>query len=169
MPANHSGPFMHFRVHRLKSSSTGGIFLINAYEFQHPHCKGNSYFFVFLHLFYKTSQLNDPCIISSRTFTNNTHEGPHSARGSWRLSRTVILVDLFNQVIKKGFFMNNIRFVPTGIHGYFDYIGGVTLIAAPFIFGFFNMGGIAVILPMVLGVGLILYSLLTNYERAYLH
>src|SRR6266700_4358494 len=62
-------------------------------------------------------------------------------------------------------FMNSIRFVPTGLHGYFDYIGGIGLIAAPFVFGFFSVGGIAVILPMVLGVGLILYSLLTNYER----
>ena len=60
--------------------------------------------------------------------------------------------------------MNSIRFVPTWLHGYFDYIGGVALIAAPFVFGFFSVGGIAVILPMVLGVGLILYSLLTNYE-----
>ena len=61
--------------------------------------------------------------------------------------------------------MNSIRFVPTWLHGYFDYIGGVGLIAAPFVFGFFNVGGIAVILPMVLGIVLILYSLLTNYER----
>jgi hypothetical protein len=61
--------------------------------------------------------------------------------------------------------MNSIRFVPTWLHGYFDYIGGIGLIAAPFVFGFFNVGGVAVILPMVLGVGLILYSLLTNYER----
>ena len=61
--------------------------------------------------------------------------------------------------------MNSIRFVPTGLHGYLDYIGGIGLIAAPFVFGFFSVGGIAVILPMVLGVGLILYSLLTNYER----
>ncbi|HZU67275.1 MAG TPA: SPW repeat protein [Ktedonobacteraceae bacterium] len=61
--------------------------------------------------------------------------------------------------------MNSIRFVPTSIHGIFDYIGGVGLIAAPFVFGFFNVGGIAVILPMVLGVVLIIYSLLTNYER----
>ncbi len=61
--------------------------------------------------------------------------------------------------------MNSIRFVPTWLHGFFDYIGGIGLIAAPFVFGFFSVGGIAVILPMVLGVGLILYSLLTNYER----
>ncbi len=61
--------------------------------------------------------------------------------------------------------MNSIRFVPTWLHGFFDYIGGIGLIAAPFVFGFFSVGGMAVILPMVLGVGLILYSLLTNYER----
>lgn len=61
--------------------------------------------------------------------------------------------------------MNAIRFVPTSVHGIFDYIGGIGLIASPFIFGFYSMGGIAVILPIVLGIGLILYSLLTNYER----
>src|SRR6266496_6544432 len=61
--------------------------------------------------------------------------------------------------------MNTIRFVPSSVHGIFDYIGGIALIICPFVFGFFSVGGIAVILPMVLGVGLILYSLLTNYER----
>ena len=60
--------------------------------------------------------------------------------------------------------MNAIRFVPTGVHAYFDYIGGIVLLAAPFIFGFFSVGGAAVIIPMVLGVGLIVYSLLTRYE-----
>lgn len=60
--------------------------------------------------------------------------------------------------------MKALRFVPTGIHAYFDYIGGIVLLAAPFIFGFFGVGGAAVIVPMVLGAGLILYSLLTNYE-----
>jgi hypothetical protein len=51
------------------------------------------------------------------------------------------------------------------VHGIFDYIGGIVLIACPFIFGFYSLGGIAVILPIVLGIGLMLYSLLTNYER----
>jgi hypothetical protein len=60
--------------------------------------------------------------------------------------------------------MKSIRFIPTGVHAYFDYIGGVGLLAAPFVFGFFGVGGAAVIIPMVLGIGLILYSLLTNYE-----
>lgn len=60
--------------------------------------------------------------------------------------------------------MSSIRFVPTRVHGVFDYIGGIGLILAPFVFGFFSVGGIAVILPMVLGVGLLIYSLLTRYE-----
>ena len=60
--------------------------------------------------------------------------------------------------------MKAIRFIPTGVHAYFDYIGGITLLAAPFIFGFFSVDRAAVIIPMVLGIGLILYSLLTNYE-----
>ena len=61
--------------------------------------------------------------------------------------------------------MNSIRFVPSSVHSIFDFIGGIALIACPFIFGFYGMGGIAVILPIVLGIGLILYSLLTDYER----
>jgi len=60
--------------------------------------------------------------------------------------------------------MKAIRFIPTGVHAYFDYIGGVVLIAAPFIFRFYNLGEAATLVPMILGIGLIVYSLLTNYE-----
>jgi hypothetical protein len=60
--------------------------------------------------------------------------------------------------------MNSIRFLPTAVHGVLDYIVGIALIAAPFLFGFAYVGGIAVYLPIILGIGLILYSLLTNYE-----
>lgn len=60
--------------------------------------------------------------------------------------------------------MKAIRFVPTWVHAYFDYIGGIVLIAAPFVFGFFSNGGPEVVIPMTLGVVLILYSLLTKYE-----
>ena len=60
--------------------------------------------------------------------------------------------------------MNSIRFVPTAVHGVFDYAGAIGLIGSPFIFGFADVGGIAVFLPIVLGAGLLLYSLLTDYE-----
>lgn len=61
--------------------------------------------------------------------------------------------------------MNSIRFVPTRVHGILDYVGGVGLIASPFIFGSMDLGGIPVILPIVLGVGLVGYSLATDYEH----
>ncbi|MFJ2533841.1 SPW repeat domain-containing protein [Microbacterium maritypicum] len=56
------------------------------------------------------------------------------------------------------------RFIPTKVHGVLDYIVGVALIAAPWLFGFAGMGGAAVIIPIVLGIGLIVYSLFTKYE-----
>lgn len=56
------------------------------------------------------------------------------------------------------------KFIPTKVHGALDYIVAVALIFAPFLFGFMDVGGAAVIIPMVLGVGLIAYSLFTKYE-----
>ncbi|MEO7373591.1 MAG: hypothetical protein ABIW36_06735 [Terrimesophilobacter sp.] len=56
------------------------------------------------------------------------------------------------------------RFIPTKVHGVLDYVVAVALIFAPLIFGFSSVGGAAVIVPIVLGVGLILYSLFTRYE-----
>ena len=56
------------------------------------------------------------------------------------------------------------QFIPTKVHGALDYIVGFALIFAPMIFGFMDVGGPAVIIPMVLGVGLIVYSLFTKYE-----
>lgn len=60
--------------------------------------------------------------------------------------------------------MNTIRIVPTAVHAVFDYVGGIGLIASPFVFGFAAIGGVPVVLPIVLGAGLIAYSLLTDYE-----
>lgn len=56
------------------------------------------------------------------------------------------------------------RFIPTKVHGVLDYIVAIALLFAPIIFGFMDMGGPAVIIPMVLGAGLFLYSLFTKYE-----
>src|SRR5258708_19755915 len=56
------------------------------------------------------------------------------------------------------------RFLPTKIHGGLDYIVALTLIFAPNIFQFSALGGAAVWVPRILGVGLIVYSVFTNYE-----
>jgi hypothetical protein len=58
----------------------------------------------------------------------------------------------------------SLRFIPTKVHGALDYIVAIALIFAPMIFGFKDVGGAAVIIPVVLGIGLFLYSLFTNYE-----
>jgi uncharacterized membrane protein HdeD (DUF308 family) len=55
------------------------------------------------------------------------------------------------------------RFIPTRYHAPLDYIVGVLLIAAPWIFQFSDQTA-ATVVPIVLGVGLIAYSLFTNYE-----
>jgi hypothetical protein len=56
------------------------------------------------------------------------------------------------------------KFIPTKVHGALDYIVAIALILAPMLFGFMSVGGAAVIIPIVLGIGLILYSLFTRYE-----
>jgi hypothetical protein len=55
------------------------------------------------------------------------------------------------------------RFIPTRFHAPLDYIVGAVLIAAPWIFGFSDIG-VAAAVSIVLGAGLIAYSLVTDYE-----
>ena len=55
------------------------------------------------------------------------------------------------------------RFIPTRIHGVADYLIGVLLIAAPWLFGFARNGAETWV-PVILGVGVIGYSLFTQYE-----
>jgi hypothetical protein len=55
------------------------------------------------------------------------------------------------------------RFIPTRLHGPLDYIVGAVLVAAPWIFQF-SGDAAATAVSVVLGVGLIAYSLFTNYE-----
>jgi hypothetical protein len=55
------------------------------------------------------------------------------------------------------------RFIPSKFHAPLDYIVGVALISAPWIFQFSDNTA-ATVIPVVLGIGLIAYSLLTNYE-----
>jgi hypothetical protein len=55
------------------------------------------------------------------------------------------------------------RFLSTRAHGYMDYLMGVLLIASPWLFDF-DRGGAETWVPVVLGAGVILYSLMTDYE-----
>jgi len=53
--------------------------------------------------------------------------------------------------------------ISTRAHGYLDYLLGLILIAAPWLLGFAQMGAETWV-PVVLGAGVILYSLMTDYE-----
>ncbi len=53
--------------------------------------------------------------------------------------------------------------LPTRIHGILDYLMGALLIASPWLFGFADHEA-ARWVPVVLGAGVLLYSLLTDYE-----
>lgn len=55
------------------------------------------------------------------------------------------------------------RFIPTAVHGIIDYLTGLLLIAAPWLFSFAD-GSAAQWVPVILGVVVILYSLATDYE-----
>jgi SPW repeat len=55
------------------------------------------------------------------------------------------------------------RFIPTKFHAPLDYIVGAALIAAPWIFQFSEHTAPTTV-SIVLGIGLIAYSLFTNYE-----
>jgi hypothetical protein len=55
------------------------------------------------------------------------------------------------------------RFISTRTHGVLDYMTGLLLIVAPWLFGFADAGAAAWI-PIVLGIGLLGVSLVTRYE-----
>ncbi len=55
------------------------------------------------------------------------------------------------------------RFLSTRVHGMIDYATGALLIVAPWLFGFAD-GTAAQWVPVVLGAGILVMSLITNYE-----
>lgn len=58
---------------------------------------------------------------------------------------------------------SRVRFVSTSAHGMLDYLIGLLLIGMPWLLGF-AAGGAETWVPVVLGSGLVLYSLFTDYE-----
>lgn len=55
------------------------------------------------------------------------------------------------------------RFISTKAHGVMDYLMGMLLIASPWLFDFARDGAETWV-PVILGAGAIIYSLLTDYE-----
>ncbi|CAN5679443.1 SPW repeat protein [soil metagenome] len=55
------------------------------------------------------------------------------------------------------------RVIPTQIHGFLDYGVALLLIVSPWIFGFAD-GGAEQWVPVALGIFVIVYSLVTDYE-----
>ena len=55
------------------------------------------------------------------------------------------------------------RIIPTRIHGMLDYGSGLLLILAPYIFDFAD-GTAAQYVPQAIGAGILLMSLVTDYE-----
>jgi len=60
------------------------------------------------------------------------------------------------------------RFIPTRIHGVIDYLVGIVLIAAPWLFSFSDDRA-ATLVPVILGIAIIVYSLVTDYELGVVH
>ena len=58
--------------------------------------------------------------------------------------------------------------ITTKTHGVLDYIVGAALIAAPWLFGFPD-GGAEMWVPVALGAGSLVYSLITDYELGIAH
>jgi hypothetical protein len=57
------------------------------------------------------------------------------------------------------------RFIPTRLHGVIDYPTGLLIAASPWLFNF-AYGGVAQWLPVFLGLGIMLMSLVTDYETS---
>lgn len=55
----------------------------------------------------------------------------------------------------------SVRFIPTTVHGFADYLVGLTVIALPFLLG---SEGAARVVLIALGIFVLLYSLVTDYE-----
>ncbi len=60
------------------------------------------------------------------------------------------------------------RVISTRTHGMIDYIMGVVLILAPWLFQFANSGP-STWVPIALGIAIIVYSLFTDYELGAVH
>ncbi len=59
------------------------------------------------------------------------------------------------------------KIIDTKTHGILDYLVGGLLIVSPWLFNFYNEGAESWV-PIVLGIGTLAYSMMTNYEMGLL-
>lgn len=55
------------------------------------------------------------------------------------------------------------RIIPTRIHGILDYLVGIILIAAPWLFDF-NNGGAETWVPVIVGIMVLMQTIMTDFE-----
>src|SRR3982750_4876655 len=55
------------------------------------------------------------------------------------------------------------RIIPTKVHGVLDYLVGILLIVSPWLFNFAD-DSVQTWVPVILGAGALIYSLMTDYE-----
>lgn len=60
--------------------------------------------------------------------------------------------------------MHSNKPISSRMHGMLDYPAGIALIAAPWLFGFSDLGGAAVTVPVVLGIAILAQALITDFE-----
>ena len=100
----------------------------------------------------------------SATFSDEFMDyGEANTRGGNRLRRAT---EMLADGMSLGEFIVNrspMKIISTRAHGIMDYLMGVLLIAAPWLFGFAR-GGAETWIPVILGLSAIGYSLFTDYE-----
>jgi predicted membrane metal-binding protein len=56
------------------------------------------------------------------------------------------------------------QFISTKMHGVADYLAGIVITASPWLFGFRDVGGAALFIPVVFGTLLTLMTIFTRHE-----
>lgn len=67
---------------------------------------------------------------------------------------------IYSGFVAKIYFM---KLINTKVHGALDYLAGVLMLVMPWLFGF-HRGGSESWVPLNIGIYLVMYSLMTNYE-----
>jgi hypothetical protein len=59
-------------------------------------------------------------------------------------------------------------FISTKLHSIFDYVGGIIVTASPWLFGFYNVGGAALFIPLVFGGLQLVMVIFTRHEGGFI-